>query len=441
MQERSEKPFWLQGNMAPVLEEVTAFDLPVEGSIPLELRGLYARNGANPKDGHSGHWFLGDGMVHGVSIRDGKAEWYRNRWIRTPLFAGEAPRVPIEQSLANTSVVAHAGRIFALVENALPMEITRELGTAGFYDYSGKLTTPFTAHPKICPVTNELHFFGYSTRPPFLTYHVADAEGRLVRSLEISVPAPTMMHDFAMTRGHVIFMDLPVVFDAEAAKQGSMPFAWSDAHAARLGIVSRGAGAGRVRWIDIEPCYVFHVANAFEEDDGTIAIDAAWYKSLWRGGPMGAPSERPMLRRWRIAPGAAKATEETLDDRPAEFPRINDRLAGLPHSVVYAVGLGSDLISGRQSLLKYDLRNGKNVVREFENGLPSEFTYISCKNGGSEDEGWLMGFAYDRSRDASELLILNAQDIEGEFVARIRLPRRVPQGFHGNWLPEAGPGA
>jgi carotenoid cleavage dioxygenase-like enzyme len=185
---------------------------------------------------------------------------------------------------------------------------------------------------------------------------------------------------------------------------------------------------------------VFHVANAFEEEDGTIVIDVAWYKSLWRGGPAGAPSELPTFRRWRIRPDAAKATEEMLDDRSMEFPRIDDRLAGLPHSMVYAVGLGTDLVSGRQRLLKYDMRNGTSAVREFKSGLPSEFVFVSSEAGIGEDEGWLIGFVYDRSREASDLLILNAQDIEGEPAARVILPRRVPQGFHGNWLPDARSG-
>ena len=109
-------------------------------------------------------------MVHGVSIRDGKAEWYRNRWVRTPCFFGQ--RLSVENALdirctvANTSVVPFGNRIFTLAENALPMEITRELDTVGFHDFGGALKTPFTAHPKICPMTGELHFFGYGSSRP-----------------------------------------------------------------------------------------------------------------------------------------------------------------------------------------------------------------------------------------------------------------------------------
>jgi carotenoid cleavage dioxygenase-like enzyme len=438
-------PYWMQGNFAPVADEATALSLPVEGAIPPELRGLYVRNGPNPRNGQSGHWFLGDGMVHGVSIRDGKAQWYRNRWVRTPIYEGQ-PRTQmspfdIRYSLANTSVLAHANRILALVENALPMELTRDLGTAGFVDFGGKLKTPCTAHPKICPETGELHFFGYRVLPPFLTYHVADACGNLLRSLEIPVKGATMIHDFALTSRHAIFMDLPVVFDLPAAMGGSsMPFCWSDDYGARLGVLPRGAGLESLRWVEVEPCYVYHVANAFETADGAIVLDVARYEEHWRGGP---PSDsysfdKARLARWTIEPGATKASELEIGERTIEFPRINDARAGLPHAAVYALATEGTLASGVfTALLKYDLKSGRVASNDFGGvGLPSEFAMVPAGQEAGEDEGWLMGFVYDRARDASDLVIFDAQRIEAAPVAKIGLPRRVPQGFHGSWIPE-----
>lgn len=433
-----EKPYWLKGNLAPVMEEVTSFDLPVEGTIPPELCGLYARNGANPKEGHSGHWFMGDGMLHGVSLKDGKAEWYRNRWVRTPRFNG-APRsspLDIRASTANTNVISHAGKILALVENALPMMMTRDLDTVGFDDYGGKLNTPFTAHPKVCPVTGEMHFFGYGFVPPFLTYHMVDKTGELKQTVPIPVKASTMVHDFAMTSGHIVFMDLPVVFDMALGMKGTMPFAWSDSYGARLGILPRGKGVEALRWVEIDPGYVFHVANAFEEADGTIVVDVAWYNELWRGGPSASTFDKANLKRWRIPPGATRAQEQQLDDRAIEFPRVNDNLAGLPHTIVYSVDTGKDLASGHYtSVRKYDLKSGKSTAHDFGTGLPSEFVHIAPDGSTGEDDGWLMGFVYDRTRDASDLVILDAQTIEAKPLARIMLPQRVPQGFHGNWMP------
>ena len=435
----SETPIWMKGNYAPVFEESTAFELPVKGAIPRELCGLYVRNGSNPKEGFSGHWFLGDGMVHGVSIKDGKAEWYRNRWVRTPCFFGKRltpeTALDIRLSVANTSVVAHAKRIFALVENALPMEITPELDTAGFYDYAGKLATPFTAHPKICPSTGELHFFGYRVVPPFLTYHVANADGALLRSVEVPVQGPTMMHDFAITSGHVIFMELPVVFDLNLALKGAMPFIWSETYGARLGVLPRAGAIEKLRWVEVRPGYVYHVANAFEMGDGTIALDVARYEHAWRPG---VQSSGARLTRWLISPGASKAGEEQLDGRKIEFPRINDRYSGNRHNIVYALANNRDLESGAfGGLLRYDLESGETAYHDFgESRTPSEFVFAPAPKAQGEDEGWLIGFVYDRARNASDLVIFDAQCVSGEPVARIELPKRVPQGFHGAWIPD-----
>jgi carotenoid cleavage dioxygenase-like enzyme len=439
MQDDTETPLWMRGNYAPVGEETTAFDLPVERNIPPELCGLYARNGANPRDGVTGHWFLGDGMVHGVSIRDGKAEWYRNRWVRTPCFFGQKLTVEnaldIRCSVANTSVVPFGNRIFTLAENALPMEITRELDTVGFHDFGGALKSPFTAHPKICPRTGELHFFGYRVVPPFLTYYAASADGTLLRSLEVPVKGPTMMHDFALTSNHVIFMELPVVFDLQRALNASIPFTWSESYGARLGVLPRDADIEKLRWVEIEPCYVYHVANAFETADGTIVLDVARYESEWRpdGKRTGA-----RLSRWRIPPGASKVVEEQLDDQKIEFPRIDDRNVGKPHAVVYALANNRDLENGSfGGLLRYDLTGGETQYHDFGEGrTPSEFALAAVPGAGT-DEGWLIGFVYDRARDASELAIFDAQRVRAGPVARILLPKRVPQGFHGAWIPGA----
>src|SRR5215203_6169762 len=203
-------PLHTAGHIAPVANEIDAVDLPVDGALPPELTGRYLRNGPNPLPGEpSGHWFTGHGMVHGIRLRDGRAEWYRNRWVRTKALAGESMigptgRVDHSVGVANTHVIAHAGRTMALVESSFPHVLTPDLGTVGPFDFDGRLTTAMTAHPKTDPVTGELHFFGYGFAPPFLTYHRLSAAGELVTSAEITVPGPTMMHDFAITHRHAV---------------------------------------------------------------------------------------------------------------------------------------------------------------------------------------------------------------------------------------------
>ena len=187
-------PFHLRGNYGPVTDEVTAYDLDVIGALPPELDGLYVRNGANPPKANSPHWFLGQGMLHGVRVEGGRAAWYRNRYVHTPLLDDpDRPRITEDMSfdrtvsLANTHVIRHGGKILALEEGSFPWVVDDELETLGTHDYDGALTTAMTAHPKECPETGELHFFGYGQLPPYLTYHVADRDGRLIRSVEIPV--------------------------------------------------------------------------------------------------------------------------------------------------------------------------------------------------------------------------------------------------------------
>jgi carotenoid cleavage dioxygenase len=453
------RPFHLRGNFAPVTEEVTAFDLPVEGAIPREIRGRYLRNGPNPRDGQSGHWFFGDGMVHGVELGEGRVRWYRNRWVRTRTFTEGARllspegEVDVTAGVANTHVIGHAGRVLALVESSLPTELTPELDTVGCYDFGGKLKTAMTAHPKICPRTGEMHFFGYGFMPPFLTYHRATAAGELVESQVIEVPGPTMIHDFAITEHHVVFMDLPVCFDLErvTADLETMPYRWRDDYGARIGVMPRGGaggpgtvrgpgGAGAIRWYEIEPCYVFHPLNAYEAEGGRLVVEVARYESLWRDDP--GRFEPARLHRWTVDPAAGRVREEQLDERAIEFPRVDERRVGRRHRYGYAVtnnlGVGVEMTDVESaSLIKYDLATGRAEMHDFgEHRIPSEGVFVPAAEGAGEDEGWVLAFVYDRARNGSDLVILDAANFRGRPVATVRLPQRVPYGFHGSFIAE-----
>jgi carotenoid cleavage dioxygenase-like enzyme len=424
------------GNYAPVADELTEFDLPVEGAIPAEIEGWYLRNGPNPREG-TGHWFTGDGMIHGVRIENGRAAWYRNRWVRTdsfeesfPLYNADGSR-NLRASVANTHVVNHAGKTLALVESSLPYEISNELETIGAYDFGGKLVDSMTAHPKICPTTGEMHFFGYgSIFEPYVTYHRVDAAGELIINRPIDVKANTMMHDFAMTAQHVIFMDLPIVFNMDIAISSptDMPYRWDDKYGARLGVLRRDDPFGEVRWFEIEPCYVFHVANAYDSGN-SIELQAVRYPELWRKG--GSFDQDGVLWSWTIDLTAGTVTERQLDDRRIEFPRIDDRLAGL--QARYSVSAAD------ASLVRYDLTSGAAVEHRFGTagspGVPGEAVFVPSTAGPADElAGWYLGYVYDPARDGSDLVILDANDFAGEPVARIRMPQRVPFGFHGNWI-------
>ena len=434
-------PFYLRGDFAPVTEEVTAFDLAVQGKIPEALRGHYVRNGPNQKSGAPDHWFVGDGMLHGVELRDGTARWYRNRWVRTKALAGDGEyvsadgKIDFSVAVANTHIVEHAGRMLALVESSLPTEVTPELDTVGVYDFAGKLDGSMTAHPKRCPTTGELHFFGYSFFPPYLVYHVADAAGNLVHSEPIDVNGPTMIHDFNVTATRVVFMDLPVVFDLDLAMQGTgMPYRWDPSYGARLGVLPRRGSNADTTWYEIDPCYVFHPVNAFDDGDAVV-IDVPRYDKLWeKTGDEFFPSH---LWRWRIDPSAGKVASEQLDDRNVEFPRADPRRVGLTYRYHYDVETEVRGAPVFGALVKYDRDDGSAVVHDFGTGrVPGEAVFVPAIDDDGEDDGWLLTYVYDEGRDGSDFVILDARDLTAAPLAVVPLPQRVPFGFHGSWIAD-----
>lgn len=434
-------PVFRTANYAPVPDELSAFDLPVQGAIPAELNGWYLRNGPNPRRSN-GHWCTGDGMVHGIRLENGRAAWYRNRWVRTEGFDRSPGRFDGDgnqrSSVATTHVIRHAGRTLALMDTSLPYELSDDLATLGVYDFAGKLADPMSAHPKICPVTGELHFFGHGgLADPHVNYYRADADGVLTVRRPIDVPGLTLMHDFALTAEHVVFMDLPLVFDPWVARtrhsDRDLPYRWDDGYGARLGVLRREDPYGPVCWFDIDPCYVFHIANAFDvtgAGGNKIVMQVVRYPEIWRHSS--DFETEAALWRWTIDLDSGAVTEDQLDDRGIEFPRVDDRLVGA--DAQYAVAVSGD------GLVRYDLaRSGAQVHRFGVNGAagtPDEAVFAPAPGQNDESAGWYLSYVYSPVRECSELVILDAAQFDAEPVARVGLPRRVPHGFHGSWIPD-----
>ena len=441
---------YLQGNFAPVLEERSDdHELPVTGVIPPDLGGRLLRNGPNPAvvpdDQSRYHWFSGDGMVHAISLAGGKAVGYRNRWVRTRALAAKVettpPRGPAEpiDGGANVHVIRHAGVTLALVDSGFPHALSPDLSGARIHDFDSALGSPMTAHPKVDPASGELVFFGSDVfGPPFLRYHVADAAGALVRTEEIDIPRATMIHDFGVTATRVVFLDLPVVFDLGLANEGrSIPYQWMPDAGARVGVMSRTDPASGVRWIGIDPVYVFHVLNAFDDGD-TVVLDVVRYDRAFDTLP-GEPiaSTLPALARWTIDLATDRVSERWIDDVPVEFPRIDGTVAGLPHRYGYCTLLAEQVeLPAPRGLVKYDLARDEST--RFELGahrFPGEPVFVRAPDGNAEDDGWILSVVYDATRDASDLVILDATAFAGPPVATVHLPARVPFGFHGSWVP------
>ncbi len=473
---------FLEGNFAPVSREHTITELGVTGHIPEYLDGRYLRNGPNPLsevDPATYHWFMGDGMVHGVRLRDGRAEWYRNRWVRNPRLSAEigerwegGPVSGVASMGANTNVIGHAGKTLALIEGGpTNFELTDELDTVGACDFDGTLPGGYTAHPKRDPETGELHavsyFFGWGNK---VQYSVIDAQGRARRKVDIEVAGSPMMHDFSLTEKHVVFYDLPVTFATEQAVAASvppflrtpaqlvvsalvgkvkvpdplsarlrqritgnagLPYRWNPKYPARIGVMPRDGGNGDVRWFEIEPCYVFHPMNAYDDGDD-IVLDVVRHPKMFDTELLGPAEGPPTLDRWTVDLSVGKVIEERLDDQGQEFPRVDERLVGRRHRFGYAVST-RDGSASSGSLLKHDLWNRSVQSREFGDGAQvGEFVFVPSSVDAGEDEGVLMGFVYDPATQKSDLTILDAGTLET--VGAVHLPDRVPNGFHGNWV-------
>jgi len=461
MSAESSPNMFLQNNFAPWSSEGAARDLPVVGRIPRELNGTYYRNGPNPAFPPLGryHWFDGDGMIHAVTLDDGRAS-YRNRYVLSrglreeqeagrALYRGllefQATEIPGFKNTGNTNIVWHAGKLLALVEAALPTRMMAgPLDTVGEYDFDGRLAGPMTAHPKLDPETGEMLFFGYSPFPPYLTYHVAAADGALVRSEVIDVAWPSMMHDFAITRDHVIFILCPLVFSFERLAERGGAFSWEPERGTRLGIMPRRGGNADVRWFDTDPSYVFHPMNAYEDGDA-IVLDVARYGRLdfMSAVAVEEPGYRDAnaarLHRWRIDLARGGVASTPLDDIVTEFPRVDERRLGRRHRFGYMAAREPELNDGAQPLWtavrKYDLERGGVTERRFGagNGV-GEPLFVPRTAAAGEDDGWVLVLVYDAAHDTSDFWILDAQDVAGEPVARVALPHRVPYGFHGNWV-------
>ena len=440
---------YLEGNFAPVREELTAFDLPVTGTIPPELSGRLLRNGPNPvghEDPATYHWFTGDGMVHGVRLRDGKAEWYRNRWVRSPVVAaalgGSAPPSPFPEGTpdfaANTNVIGHAGRTFAIVEaGSPPIELTAELDTIGPTNLNATLEHPFSAHPHRDPMTGELHvvayFWGWGNR---IRYLRVSPDARVTRSVDVEVPGGPMVHDTAFTERYVLLFDLPCTFDLDAAMSGArLPYRWNEDYTARIGLLPHDGDAADVVWCEIEPCFVYHLLNAFDAPDGRVVLDAVRHPKTFATDLLGPNEGATRLERWTMDPETGAAKNETLDDHPQEFPRLDERRAGLEHRYGYGASFGSGATHG--SALKHDLTAATTSEHDYGRGrVTLEPVFVPRAADGAEDDGWVLSYVYDATDDRSDVVILHAQDFTGEPVAIVHLPQRVPFGFHGNWVPD-----
>ncbi|MBK6740506.1 MAG: carotenoid oxygenase family protein [Haliea sp.] len=364
---------FLTGPTAPSGVECDAPDLIIEGELPVDLNGVYFRNGPDPlyppREGDEYHWFHGDGMIQRFEFSGGRVAW-KNRWVRTEKYALERaagrslfgvlgnpmksdPSVAGEHyNTANTHVVWHGNRLMALMEGTIAVELEpKTLATIGNFNYGGKINGPITAHPKFDHASGEMVFFGNQAKGPFsefLRMNVADRDGNLIKDEMIEAPFPSFAHDFFVTEKYVVFPVYPLVFSLERAIAGGIPMAWEPERGAHFGVMPRAGSAADVTWHNMDPRWSFHMVNAWDEGD-TIKVDVCASNATRFApkldGTMASADDglSPVLRRWTIDVGGTTNTvsEEQLDDMPCEFPRTDDRFMTRAHRHAWLVG-GAD---------------------------------------------------------------------------------------------------
>ncbi len=462
-----ENPYLL-GIFAPVHDEITADELAVVGEIPGDLSGVYLRNGPNPRRPAPGryHWFDGDAMVHAMSFEGGKAR-YRNRYVRTRGFsreqaAGRAlwtgllepPRGnPVDtarglpfKDTANTDLTYHRGRVLAtwyLCGQPMAMD-PLSLETLGAENFLATLHGDVMAHPKTDEATGELMWFDYGSHEPLLRYGVVNAAGAIDHEVAIDLPGPRLPHDMAITDHYSILMDLPLVADPAAARQGRLKLTFDRETPSRFGIIARRGT--EVRWFTAEPCYIYHVVNAWEQDTAghpQIVMDVCRVTHPeplpTRPGPLGRLLGYlrldARLYRYVFDLGSGTTTETQLDDANTEFPSIDARRCGRPTRYAYTTHIADTETVRFDGLLRYDRLTGQRQEHFFGPGrFGSEAPFAPRTGGTAEDDGYLVSFVTDERDGRSEVQVLNASDLSAGPVARVLLPQRVPLGFHATWV-------
>ena len=201
-------------------------------------------------------------------------------------------------------------------------------------------------------------------------------------------------------------------------------------------MLPRAGTAADVRWLDVEPCYVFHAVNAYESG-GQVVVEAVRHRRVFDADRLSPAESAPTLWRWTLDPARGVVDERQLDDAVMEFPRMDDRFKGAPHRYSFAVSMrpGSCGVLAGPALVRHDARTGATEHHRFGPGRQTgEAVFVPRAPDAPEADGWLLSFVYDAADDRSALVVLDTADFGGPPVAEVRLPVRVPHGFQAGWI-------
>ena len=477
-------PF-LQGPFEPLVNETVVRDLQVEGEIPRELNGALYRTGSNqhfrPANPDRFHWFDGDGMVHAFRLHDGRAS-YCNRLVETDGLKLEraagrsldngiygragAPQPPLPEgapmikTVAGINVVAMAGRVLTMHEaDSFYWELDPcTLETRGKFDFGGQFDSMITAHPHLDPHANEMLFYALDNERNTLECFACDpGDGRVLSRHRTDMPFAPFVHDFIFTEHYYVFVFGPIRWRPYAKDRiptGRSSLSLDAERCGKVLVMNRATGASR--WFDAEPHTAGHYLNAYEAGS-KIIVDASVTRTLRRDATIDVedffpfplvdeptPFSGPELHRITIDSSSGKVAFDRIGEFDAEFVRPNETVMGRAHRYGYMAGTHAPgpQTRGFNCIVKHDFTSGRSSFQHLSAGhdmTPGEPIFVPRAGACAEDDGWIMAVWWDPRRNVSEMVILAAQDLDGEPVARIKLDHRVPLGFHGNWIADAQP--
>ncbi|XP_071725970.1 9-cis-epoxycarotenoid dioxygenase NCED1, chloroplastic-like [Rutidosis leptorrhynchoides] len=468
----------IAGNFSPVPELPVRKSLPIAGKIPEHIQGVYLRNGANPlfepTSGH--HLFDGDGMIYAVKFENGQASYacrftetqrlVQERAIGKPVFPKAIGELHGHSGIAKLLLfyarglcgvidhtkgigVANAGlvyfnnRLLAMSEDDLPYHVrvtpSGDLKTAGRYNFDGQLESTMIAHPKVDPVSGELFALSYDViKKPYLKYFRFSPDGKKSEDVAIELEKPTMVHDFAITENYVVVPDHQVVFKMSEMITGGSPVVYDKEKVSRFGVLDKYAENGSgIKWVEVPDCFCFHLWNAWEEpeNDEVVVIGSCMTPA---DSIFNECNEelKSVLSEIRLNIKTGKSTRRAIispeNDVNLEAGMVNKNLLGRKTQYAYlAIAEPWPKVSG---FAKVDLSTGetkKFVYGEEKFGGEPLFLPRDA-NSSDEDDGHILAFVHDEKTWKSELQIVDAKTLE--LTATVKLPSRVPYGFHGTFI-------
>jgi len=443
--------------------------LPVQGHLPAELRGTLYRNGP-ARFGRSNsrltHWFDGDGMLQALRINDGQVS-HQGRMLNTPKAAQEAaagrflygnfgstPANPqpvttpdaINPANINLLPMEQGRKLYALWEAGSALEVSPDtLESLGFKIWSPETAgAPFSAHPRVAN-DGTVWSFGYLVGSGKLLIYQIAPNGQLQRQTVLSVPNADMVHDFAITERHLVFLLQPLKFERTVAPLPNLlaGMHW-DAQAPMIACVVAMTD-WRTSMIELPNSGLFHLGNAFERGD-QIHLSYVHHHNILS-----------TMKSFDVSPGASEPlqlasvwtdVELHLASRRAvvrptpltqvEFPRFDLRRTGRPQQITVMLqrsqALAVSPVMGFDTVVSV---KGERAERHVygEGWLVEEHVYVPHPIRNDENAGWVLGTAYHWPTEKTTLSVFNAGKISDGPLAQVQLPYGLPLGLHGQFVP------